>query len=211
MICPSPRYINDENYYGGFSQNDIDDLMETLDSNYLGWSSAMAPVIMGNANRPELAEELEHSFCQNNPEIAKHFVKVTFLGDNRSDIERLTNETLIIQSKTDAIASNEVGEYVLDNIINSELVTLDTTGHCPHLNAPDDVILMAKDNGLGIDLKKYGDRLFRLNNTFHRHPDSKGVGLYMIKTQIEAIGGSISVESEEDKGTTFKIILKKNI
>ena len=136
MICPSPRYINDDYYFGGFSQNDIDDLMETLDSNYLGWSSAMAPVIMGNADRPELAEELEESFCQNNPEIAKHFAQVTFLGDNRADLERLTNETLIIQCKTDAIASTKVGEYVHDTISNSELVTLDATGHCPHLSAP---------------------------------------------------------------------------
>ncbi|MFT5254546.1 MAG: sigma-B regulation protein RsbQ, partial [Flavobacteriales bacterium] len=86
MIGPSPRYINDVVYFGGFSQNDIDDLMETLDSNYLGWSSAMAPVIMGNPDRPELAAELEESFCQNNPEIAKHFAKVTFQGDNRSDL-----------------------------------------------------------------------------------------------------------------------------
>jgi sigma-B regulation protein RsbQ len=145
MICPSPRYINDDHYYGGFSQNDIDELMETLDSNYLGWSSAMAPVIMGNADRPELAEELEQSFCQNNPEIAQHFAKVTFLGDNRSDLEKLTNKTLIIQSKTDAIASNEVGEYVHANISNSELVTLDTTGHCPHLSAPNETIEAMKE------------------------------------------------------------------
>jgi sigma-B regulation protein RsbQ len=145
MICPSPRYINDDHYYGGFSQNDIDELMETLDSNYLGWSSAMAPVIIGNADRPELAEELEQSFCQNNPEIAQHFAKVTFLGDNRSDLEKLTNKTLIIQSKTDAIASNEVGEYVHANISNSELVTLDTTGHCPHLSAPNETIEAMKE------------------------------------------------------------------
>jgi len=140
MICPSPRYINDDNYYGGFSQNDIDNLMENVDSNYLGWSSAITPVIMGNADRPELAEELEHSFCQNNPEIAKHFAKVTFLGDNRSDLKKLVNETLIIQSKIDAIASIKVGQYVHDNISNSELFTLDTTGHCPHLSAPEQTI-----------------------------------------------------------------------
>lgn len=140
MICPSPRYINDDDYYGGFSQNDIDELMETLDSNYLGWSSAITPVIMGNADRPELAEELEHSFCQNNPEIAKHFAKVTFLGDNRSDLKKLVHETLIIQCETDAIASVKVGQYVHNNISNSELTTLDATGHCPHLSAPEQTI-----------------------------------------------------------------------
>ncbi len=86
MICPSPRYINDESYTGGFSEADINELIESLDSNYLGWSSAITPVIMGNSDKPELTEELTNSFCQNNPEIAKHFAKVTFLGDNRQDL-----------------------------------------------------------------------------------------------------------------------------
>jgi len=140
MIGPSPRYINDAVYFGGFSQNDIDDLMETLDSNYLGWSSAMAPVIMGNLDRPELAAELEESFCQNNPEIAKHFAKVTFQGDNRSDLSKLTTDTLIIQSKEDAIASVKVGQYVHENIANSKLEILETTGHCPHLSGPNQTI-----------------------------------------------------------------------
>jgi sigma-B regulation protein RsbQ len=140
MIGPSPRYINDAVYFGGFSQNDIDDLMETLDSNYLGWSSAMAPVIMGNSDRPELAAELEESFCQNNPEIAKHFAKVTFQGDNRSDLNKLTTDTLIIQSMEDAIASVKVGQYVHESIANSTLVIIETTGHCPHLSFPNQTI-----------------------------------------------------------------------
>lgn len=137
MIGPSPRYINDDDYFGGFSQKDIDELLEILDANYLGWSSTMAPVIMGNADRPELAEELEQSFCQNNPEIARHFAKVTFLGDNRSDLDKFTTETLILQSKSDAIASIKVGQYVHSHIANSTLVILDAIGHCPHLSAPD--------------------------------------------------------------------------
>lgn len=145
MIGPSPRYINDAVYFGGFSQNDIDDLMETLDSNYLGWSSAMAPVIMGNLDRPELAAELEASFCQNNPEIATHFAKVTFLGDNRNDLKKLSTDTLIIQSKTDAIASIEVGQFVNNNISNSKLVVLETIGHCPHLSAPNKTIEAIKN------------------------------------------------------------------
>jgi sigma-B regulation protein RsbQ len=140
MIGPSPRYINDDDYFGGFSQNDIDDLMETLDSNYLGWSSAMASVIMDNPDSPELAAELEESFCQSNPKIARHFAKVTFLGDNRSDLKKLTTDTLIIQSKIDAIASIKVGQFMHDNISNSKLVVLQTTGHCPHLSAPNQTI-----------------------------------------------------------------------
>lgn len=140
MIGPSPRYINDDDYLGGFSQKDIDELLETLDANYLGWSSTMAPVIMGNTDRPELAEELEQSFCRNNPEIARHFAKVTFLGDNRRDLDKLTIETLILQSKSDAIASIDVGQYVHRHIANSSLVVLDAIGHCPHLSAPDQTI-----------------------------------------------------------------------
>ena len=140
MIGPSPRYINDAAYFGGFDKKDIDDLLETVDSNYLGWSSAMAPVIMDNLDRPELAAELEASFCQNNPEIAGHFAKVTFLGDNRKDLKKLTTDTLIIQSKTDAIASLEVGKFVNENIANSKLVVLETIGHCPHLSAPNKTI-----------------------------------------------------------------------
>ena len=146
MICPSPRYMNDDDYFGGFSQKDINDLMETLDSNYLGWSSAMAPVIMGNADRPKLAAELEESFCQNNPEIASHFAKVTFLGDNRNDLKKLTTDTLIIQSKTDAIASVKIGQFVHDNTSNSKLVILETTGHCPHLSAPNLTIEAMQQN-----------------------------------------------------------------
>ncbi len=145
MIGPSPRYINDTDYYGGFSQDDIDELIETLESNYLGWSSAMAPVIMGNADKPELAEELEQSFCQNNPDIAKHFARVTFLGDNRSDLDKLTTETLILQCNSDVIASMEVGKYVHKHVSNSEFVLLDAIGHCPHLSAPKQTIEAMKN------------------------------------------------------------------
>jgi sigma-B regulation protein RsbQ len=145
MIGPSPRYINDADYFGGFSEKDIEELLETLDSNYLGWSSAMAPVIMDNLDRPDLAAELETSFCQNNPEIASHFAKVTFLGDNRNDLKKLATDTLIIQSKKDAIASLEVGQFVHKNIENSKLVVLESTGHCPHMSAPNKTIEAMKN------------------------------------------------------------------
>lgn len=144
LIGPSPCYINKGEYYGGFSQQDIDELLETVESNYLGWSSAMAPVIMGNPDRPELAEELENSFCQNNPDIAKHFAKVTFSGDNRKDLAQVTLKTLILQSSQDAIASKRVGAYVHDSIENSTLVVLDAIGHCPHLSAPDQTVFAIK-------------------------------------------------------------------
>jgi sigma-B regulation protein RsbQ len=140
LVGPSPRYINDGDYVGGFAQADIDGLLESLDSNYLGWSSAMAPVIMGNADRPELGSELTNSFCRTNPEIARHFARVTFSSDNRADLPRLTARALVLQCSDDVIAPQCVGEYVHRQIPGSELVLLKATGHCPNLSAPEETI-----------------------------------------------------------------------
>jgi sigma-B regulation protein RsbQ len=136
LIGPSPRYIDDAGYRGGFSQADIDELLDSLDSNYLGWSGAMAPVIMGNPDRPELGAELADSFCRTDPEIARAFARITFMSDNRTDLARVSVPTLILQCSKDVIAPPEVGAYVQDRIAGSTLVTLPATGHCPHLSAP---------------------------------------------------------------------------
>ena len=137
LIGPSPRYINDEDYYGGFSQEDIDDHIETLESNYLGWSSSITPAISGNPNKPEVAEELHNSFCSMNPKIAKHFAKVTFLSDNREDLSRVKVPSLIIQCDPDIIAPVEVGKYVDEQLQHSCYIQLNASGHCPHLTAPE--------------------------------------------------------------------------
>ncbi len=140
LIGPSPRYIDDGDYVGGFAEEDIDELLDSLDSNYLGWSSAMAPVIMGNADRPELGAELTASFCRTDPDIARRFARVTFLSDNRDDLARVSTPTLVLQCSDDAIAPVPVGEFVRDSIPNSSLVMLQATGHCPNLSAPDQTI-----------------------------------------------------------------------
>lgn len=137
LLGPSPRYIDDDDYVGGFSEADIDDLLDSLDSNYLGWSRTMAPVIMDNADRPELGEELVESFCQVDPIIARQFAQVTFRSDNRSDLPTVTSPTLVIQCARDAIAPVAVGTFVHEQIPDSEYVLLDVAGHCPHLSAPD--------------------------------------------------------------------------
>jgi sigma-B regulation protein RsbQ len=137
LVGPSPRYIDEPGYRGGFSRADIDELLESLDSNYLGWSAAMAPVIMGNPERPELAGELAGSFCRTDPAIAQAFARTTFLSDNRADLAKVTVPTLILQCARDAIAPAEVGDFVHDQIPGSALVTLPATGHCPQLSAPD--------------------------------------------------------------------------
>jgi len=137
LVGPSPRYIDDDGYVGGFSEDDIAELLQSLESNYLGWSSAITPVIMGNEDRPQLAGELNESFCRADPRIAAEFARVTFLSDNRADLARVPVPTLVLQARDDAIAPVAVGEFVAEEIPDSRLVLLDATGHCPHLSAPE--------------------------------------------------------------------------
>ncbi|KYK13514.1 MULTISPECIES: alpha/beta hydrolase [Streptomyces] len=137
MVAPSPRYIDDDGYWGGFTAEDIAELLASLESNYLGWSAAMAPVIMGNADRPELGEELKNSFCATDPDMARVFARTTFLSDSRDDLKAVAVPTLILDCTQDVIAPREVGAFVHQAIPGSTLVTLDATGHCPHLSAPE--------------------------------------------------------------------------
>jgi sigma-B regulation protein RsbQ len=137
MLTPSPRYIDDGDYHGGFSQADIDELLESLELNYLGWSHAMAPVIMGTPDRPELQDELTETFCRNDPARARVFARTTFLSDNRDDLPRVPVPTLVIECARDAIAPREVGAYIHEHIPDCRLITLDATGHCPQVSAPD--------------------------------------------------------------------------
>ncbi len=137
LVGPSARYLDDEGYVGGFSRSDIDDLLETMDSNHLGWQDPLAGLVMANDDRPELKQELEESFCRTRPEIARHVAAVTFLGDNRNDLKAVTIPTLVLQTTHDSIAPVSAGQFVHDNIAGSELVLVDAYGHCPHLSAPD--------------------------------------------------------------------------
>jgi sigma-B regulation protein RsbQ len=137
MVGPSPRYIDDVDYAGGFAEDDILDMLDSLASNYLGWSAAMAPAIMGNGERPELGEELTESFCRMDPQVARQFARVTFLTDLRSVLPQVTTPTLVLQCRADLIAPVEVGEYVRDALPDARMVLLDATGHCPHLSAPE--------------------------------------------------------------------------
>jgi sigma-B regulation protein RsbQ len=138
LVGPSPRYIDDGGYVGGFGVEDIDELLESLESNYLGWSAAMAPVIMGNPERPDLGQELTESFCRTDPEIARRFARTTFLSDNRADLPGVATPTLVLQCSNDVIAPVSVGEYVASSMPNASLVMLDATGHCPNLSAPNE-------------------------------------------------------------------------
>ena len=145
LVGPSPCYLNKDDYVGGFTKSDIEGLLQTLDENHLGWSKAMAPVIMKNPERPELATELAESFCRTDPEIAKHFARVTFLSDNRADLEHLTVPALILQCSDDSIAPDAVGDFVHEKLANSQLVKMRATGHCPHLSGPEETIASIRD------------------------------------------------------------------
>jgi sigma-B regulation protein RsbQ len=136
MVGPNPRYVDDGDYVGGFSRADIVALLEALDSNHLGWSARMAPVIMGNPDRPELSEELTNSFCRTDPAVARQFARVAFLSDSRADLASVSVPTLVLQCRDDVIAPDAVGRYVHEHVPGSTLVRLRATGHCPHLSAP---------------------------------------------------------------------------
>ena len=140
LVGPSPRYVNDGAYVGGFTRQDVDELLDSLDSNYLGWSQALAPVIIGAEQPEELKEELTNSFCSTDPEIAKQFARVTFLSDNRGDLPRVSVPALVLQCADDVIAPTEVGEYVHRQLPQSTFVQLAATGHCPNLSAPAETV-----------------------------------------------------------------------
>ncbi len=139
LVGPSPRYIDEEGYVGGFGAAQIEELLEFADQNPMAWSQAMAPAIIGNPDRPELGEELTASFCRTDPTIAKAFARATFTSDNRADLSKVTTPTLILQCSDDIIAPLEVGQYVHSQINGSELEILAATGHCPNLSAPAEV------------------------------------------------------------------------
>ena len=140
LIGPSPCYENVGDYRGGFSRAELEGLLEFMDSNYLGWSSAMAPKIMGNPDRRQLGDELTNSFCRTDPEIAKQFARATFLSDNRSDLPKVRIPSLVLQCSQDIIAGHQVGEYVHRHLAGSRLVVMRATGHCPNLSAPQETI-----------------------------------------------------------------------
>ena len=136
MVGPSAAYINEGDYVGGFEREDIESLLRTLESNYLGWSSNMAPVIMGAPDQPELGVELTNSFCRTDPNIARHFAKVTFTSDHRADVSKLETPTLVLQCSDDLIAPRSVGDFFAKTLPHGTVTIIDNIGHCPHLSVP---------------------------------------------------------------------------
>ena len=140
LIGPSPRYVNDPPYVGGFERGDIEGLLEMMEHNYIGWATFLAPAIIKNADRPELGAELTESFCSTDPVVARRFAEATFLSDNRDDLQRVTVPSLILQCSDDMVAPLEVGDYVHRHMPGSTLRVMKATGHCPHMSHPEETI-----------------------------------------------------------------------
>ena len=145
MVSPSPKYVNEADYIGGFERSDIEGLLETMDKNYIGWANYLAPVIMKRPGQPELEQELTESFCSTDPIIARRFAEATFYADNREDLAKVTVPTLVLQCSEDVIAPPEVGEYVHRQIAGSTLRMMEATGHCPHMSAPGETIALIRE------------------------------------------------------------------
>ena len=145
MVGPSPRYVNDEGYVGGFERKDIEGLLETMEHNYIGWANFLGPAVMKNAERPELGQEFTDSFCSTDPLIARRFAEATFLSDNRADLASVTVPSLIMQCSDDMIAPLDVGDYLGRHLPGSTLRVLRATGHCPHMSHPDETIDVIKE------------------------------------------------------------------
>lgn len=144
LVGPSPRYINDEGYVGGFERRDIEELLDTMDKNYIGWANFLAPAIMKNPERPELATELTESFCSTDPVIARRFAEATFFADNRGDLRKVKVPSLVLQCSEDIIAPDSVGDYLHRELPGSTLRNLAATGHCPHMSHPEETIAAIK-------------------------------------------------------------------
>jgi sigma-B regulation protein RsbQ len=145
LIGPSPRYINDEGYVGGFERKEIDGLFEMMDRNFIGWANFLAPAIMKNSDRPELGEELTVSFCSTDPIIARNFAQATFLADNRDDLARVTVPSLILQCSDDMVAPEAVGDYLESRLPGSTLRKMKATGHCPHMSHPEETVALIQN------------------------------------------------------------------
>jgi sigma-B regulation protein RsbQ len=137
MICPSPCYLNfPPDYMGGFEREDLEDLLDLMDQNYIGWANYLAPLVMGELNDPDLVQELSDSFCSSDPIIAKTFARATFFSDHRQTLSKLEHPTLILQSEVDSLASIDVGRYMQQRIKNSQMRLMKTNGHCIHMTDP---------------------------------------------------------------------------
>ncbi len=136
LVAPSPSFMNDAAYTGGFDREALEGLVNLMDENFLGWTSRVTPTIAGEDRAGETAAELTQSFCRTDPAIAKHFGRITFLADHRADMKRVEAPAAIIQCTDDALAPVDVGVWLSENMKRGTLKFIEATGHCPHMTEP---------------------------------------------------------------------------
>lgn len=139
FIGASPRYLNDDDYFGGFEQADLDSLYAAMSSNYHAWVSGFAPLAMGNPERPELSLEFARTLIAIRPDIAQAVARVIFQSDHRADLPKLKVPTTILQSDNDVAVPPQVGKYLAEHIPRSRFLPIAAQGHLPHISAPDKV------------------------------------------------------------------------
>ena len=144
LVGPSPCYMNDGDYTGGFSRADLEGLLDLMDKNYVGWANFLAPVVMKNEEQAELVQELQESFCATDPRLTRAFARATFLSDNRDDMAKVRTPSLILQCTDDAIAPDYVGDWLARELPQSTFHKLAATGHCPHMSHPAETIQAIK-------------------------------------------------------------------
>lgn len=145
MIAPSPRYINDINYIGGFNEEDVKELLTMMEMNFVGWASVTAPLAMNNPQNPKLGQDLQSRFCSGDPIITREFAQATFLSDHRNDLSQISVPTLIIQCSEDSMVPKEVGEYLHQHIQNSTLLLTEAKGHYPQLSDPTETVAIIQN------------------------------------------------------------------
>lgn len=140
MLTPSPCFQNDSvGYEGGFSAEQLQALVQSLSDDHAAWSATLAPVIMGNADRPALASHLEAKFCAMDPTIAKRWAAATFFSDDRAAMQRLQRPVVLLHSTEDALVPAAVRTWFETNMPAALTRILNATGHCPHVSNPGEV------------------------------------------------------------------------
>ncbi|PIL20063.1 hypothetical protein P775_11310 [Puniceibacterium antarcticum] len=140
MICPSAFYLNTASYKGGFDKKMLEELIELMDSNYIGWAKVFAPLVVGNQSSPEHVEKFVETLCRTDPEYAGGFARITFFSDCRDELTKVQIPTVILQCLDDPVAPDEAIRFVHDAVKGSELVQLNASGHCPHITHPQTTI-----------------------------------------------------------------------